>query len=81
MFDAKNLTAREAALVTAYAADASREHVGDVYAKGLFGAAEKAGQTEAVLEELDSFLTDVLDRFPRLEHSWARCWSPSTTGP
>jgi F-type H+-transporting ATPase subunit delta len=41
--------------------------IGAVYAKALLGAAEAAGQTEAVIGEFDSLVTDVLDRFPQLE--------------
>lgn len=43
-----------------------QERVGAVYAKALLGAAEKAGQTDLVVEELESFVKDVLDKLPRL---------------
>jgi F-type H+-transporting ATPase subunit delta len=46
------------------APDTARQRVGSVYAKALLGAAEKVGQTPAVLEELDSLVADVLDRLP-----------------
>lgn len=45
--------------------DADRQHLGDVYAKALWGLAEKLGQTDALVDELDSFV-DVLNQLPRL---------------
>ncbi len=57
--------------------DTARQRVGTVYAKALLGAAEKAGQTDSVLAELESLVTDVLDkltefdealRTPRISH-------------
>jgi F-type H+-transporting ATPase subunit delta len=41
--------------------------VATVYAKALLGAAEKAGETDRLIEEIEGFVTDVLDRFPDLE--------------
>ena len=51
--------------------DSGQEHVGGVYAKALLGAAAKAGQAAAVVEELDSFVDDVLDRLPVLDATLA----------
>ncbi len=51
--------------------DSGQEHVGAVYAKALLGAAAAAGQADAVVEELDSFVADVLDRLPVLEATLA----------
>ncbi len=48
-------------------ADVGVEHVADVYAKALLGAAESAGQTVSVLEEFDELVTGVLDRHAKLE--------------
>ena len=50
-------------------ADVGVEHVADVYAKALLGAAETAGQTDAVLDEFDALVADVLDRSPQFEPS------------
>ena len=52
--------------------DVSQEQVARVYAKALVEAAQKAGQqdadkTVAMLDELSSLVSDVLDRFPRFE--------------
>ena len=47
--------------------DPGREHLGEVYAKALLGATEKAGNSEAVLAELESFVVDVLDKLPKLQ--------------
>jgi F-type H+-transporting ATPase subunit delta len=53
------------------AADVGVEHVAAVYAEALLGAAAPrgypAGQTEAVLDEFDDLVAQVLDPFPRLE--------------
>ncbi len=51
--------------------DSGQAHVGAVYAKALLGAAVKAGEAAAVVEELDSFVADVLDRLPSLEATLA----------
>ncbi len=64
---ARDSEARDARLAAEVDADVGVRHVGDVYAEALLGAAEKAGQAEAVLAELDSLLADVLDPFPKLE--------------
>jgi F-type H+-transporting ATPase subunit delta len=50
-----------------FSPDVGREKVGDVYASALLGASEKAGRTDAVLEELDAVVDEVFTRFPRLE--------------
>lgn len=59
--------ARDAQLAAQIDADVGVQHVGAVYGAAFLGAAEKAGQTDALLAEFDSLLADVLDRFPRLE--------------
>jgi F-type H+-transporting ATPase subunit delta len=64
---AQDSEARDARTAAEADADVAVEHVGDVYAEALLGAAEKAGLTDAVLAEFDSLLFDVLDVFPRLE--------------
>jgi F-type H+-transporting ATPase subunit delta len=51
--------------------DAGRQQVGGVYAKALLAAAEKAGATVQVLEELDSFVGDVLGQMPKFEATLA----------
>ncbi|MEX0711748.1 MAG: ATP synthase F1 subunit delta [Pirellulales bacterium] len=47
--------------------DPAGQQVAAVYARALLGAAENAGQSEAVLQELHSFITDVLDVFGDFE--------------
>jgi F-type H+-transporting ATPase subunit delta len=49
--------------------DSGRQHLGSVYAKALLGAAEKAGQADQVVEELESLVTDVLNKLPQLEEA------------
>jgi F-type H+-transporting ATPase subunit delta len=38
-----------------------------VYAEALVAAAEKAGKTDEVVQEFDSFVDDVLEKLPKLE--------------
>jgi F-type H+-transporting ATPase subunit delta len=47
--------------------DVRAEQVAKVYARALVDAAQKSGQTEAIVAELDSFVTDVLDKLPLLK--------------
>lgn len=47
--------------------DPALQQLGGVYAKALLAATEKVGQSEAVLEELDSFVSDVLEKNPKFE--------------
>ncbi len=47
--------------------DPGEQQLGGIYAQALLAATEKVGQTETVLGELDSFVTDVLDRNPKFE--------------
>src|SRR3954465_11863121 len=47
--------------------DASRQHLGTVYAKALLAAAEKVGEADQVVEELESIVCDVLDKLPRVD--------------
>jgi F-type H+-transporting ATPase subunit delta len=67
MVDAKDLSPKEAQLAAELEADVVVEQIGTVYAKALLGAAEKAGQADALREEFDSLVTDVLGGFPRFE--------------
>jgi F-type H+-transporting ATPase subunit delta len=48
--------------------DAGREHLGSVYAQALLGAAEKAGVAEQIMEELESLVDDVLEKYPTLRN-------------
>jgi F-type H+-transporting ATPase subunit delta len=47
--------------------DAGKQHLGTVYAKSLLGAAEKAGQADQVVEELEAIVSDVLDKLPQVD--------------
>lgn len=46
--------------------DSHLQHLGDVYAKALFGAAQKAGKLDEVVEQFDSFV-EVIESLPQLE--------------
>ena len=67
MAESRDITARDARTAAQMEADVGVEHIGDVYAKGLLGAAEKDGQTATVVEEFDALIDGVLNRFPKLE--------------
>jgi F-type H+-transporting ATPase subunit delta len=43
------------------------QNVAAVYAKAFLGATEAAGTTDAALAELESLISDVLDKLPRLD--------------
>ena len=47
--------------------DTDAQQLGAVYAKALLAAAEKAGATDALVEEFESLLRDVLDKSPQFE--------------
>lgn len=48
-------------------ADIGKQQVAAVYAKALIGASEKAGNTDAVVDELGSLVNDVLVKYPGFE--------------
>src|SRR5208282_4142294 len=50
-----------------FSPDVGQEKVGEIYARALLGAAENAGQTAAVLEELDAIVSEVFTQFPKIE--------------
>ena len=47
--------------------DVTVEKIARVYAEAALGAAEAAGVSERLVEELTELVTDVLDRFPKME--------------
>ncbi|MEX0819654.1 MAG: ATP synthase F1 subunit delta [Pirellulaceae bacterium] len=47
--------------------DTGQQYLGGVYAKALLGATEAVGNSEAVLDELNSFVEEVLTKVPNLE--------------
>ncbi len=59
--------ARDAQAVAEMDSDITVEHIASVYAEALLGAAENNGGAESLLEEFDSLVSDVLDRFPAFE--------------
>jgi F-type H+-transporting ATPase subunit delta len=59
--------ARQARLVAQLDANVGMQHLGSVYADALLRAAENAGQTEAILAELDDFVREVLNVVPDFE--------------
>ena len=67
MSEFDDLNAEDARTAAQIEADVGVEHVADIYAKALLGAAESAGFTQTVLDEFDSLLADVLNRYPKLE--------------
>ncbi|MBN2578251.1 MAG: ATP synthase F1 subunit delta [Pirellulales bacterium] len=67
MSDAKDLNAEHAQTAAQIEPDVGVEHVADVYARALFSAAQRAGQTAAIDGEFDALFSRVLDPFPRFE--------------
>ncbi len=57
----------DAQTAAAIMADVGVEHIADVYAEALLGAAEAAGKTDEVLADLDGLVGEVLVRFPQFE--------------
>jgi F-type H+-transporting ATPase subunit delta len=51
------------------APNVDRQQIAAIYAKALLGATEEAGSTETVVEELWSFVHDVLPRFPHIREA------------
>jgi len=49
--------------------DAGRQHLGSVYAKALLGAAEKGGQAEQAVAELEALIGYVLSKLPQLDEA------------
>ncbi len=47
--------------------DPAREHLGKIYAKALLAAAETAGEQLAVVEQLESFVGELLQSLPKLK--------------
>jgi F-type H+-transporting ATPase subunit delta len=67
MSETRDITAEDARAAAQMEADVGAEHIADVYAKALLDTAERAGQTAAVVDEFDAVMTEVIDRFPKLE--------------
>jgi F-type H+-transporting ATPase subunit delta len=67
MAESDDINARDARTAAEIQADVGMEHLADVYAEALLGAAENAGCTEEVVEQFDWLMTDLLDPFPRFE--------------
>ena len=47
--------------------DTGQQQVGAIYAKALLGSAEAVGNAAKLVEELESFVKDVLDKLPDLD--------------
>src|SRR5574340_1799768 len=67
MHESEDYAAEDARTAAQMEADVGVEHIADVYAKALLGAAEGAGVTAEVLSEFNSLVEDLLDRFPRFD--------------
>jgi F-type H+-transporting ATPase subunit delta len=70
MAESKDITAQDACTAAQIEADVGIEHIGDLYAKALLGAAEKAGQTAAVIADFDAVIDEALNVHPKLEAVW-----------
>ena len=59
-------TERDARLAAEMDADVGVEHIGRVYAEALLDAAENARAADALFDEFDSLVADVLEPVPRV---------------
>ena len=67
MAESADIIARDAHNAARFSPDVGQEQVGEIYARALVAAAENAGQTLAVLDELDAIVSEVFAQFPKLE--------------
>jgi len=67
MPESRDINAEHAQTAARIEADVSLEHIADVYAQAFLEVAESARQTQALLAEFDSFMSDVLDQYPKFE--------------
>ena len=67
MGESADITARDARTAAEINPDVGAEHIGEIYAKALLGAAGPSGQVAGALEELDAIIDDVFRQFPKLE--------------
>jgi F-type H+-transporting ATPase subunit delta len=67
MAESADIIARDARNAVRHSPDVGREKVGEIYSRALLGATENAGQSAAVLDELDAIVDEVLTGFPKLE--------------
>ena len=51
--------------------DSEEQHVGEVYARALLGAAQDASGIDQIVEQLESLVNDVLDKSPKVEYAMA----------
>jgi F-type H+-transporting ATPase subunit delta len=71
MSEAEDITARDAQAAERFSPDVGREQIGEIYARALLGAAEKSGQSAAVLDELDAIIDEAFSGSPKLETVFA----------
>lgn len=67
MSEFQDTAARDAQTAAEIEADVGVEHIANVYAKALLGAARNDDQLAAIVEEYDELLAEVLDKHPKLE--------------
>ncbi len=67
MSEADDITARDARTAERFSPDVGREQIGEIYARALLGAAQSAGETAEVLDELDALIDEAFANSPKLE--------------
>jgi len=67
MANSKDPNADHARAATRIQPDVGVEHIADIYAIALLGAAEDAGRTRQALDEFDVLVADVLPRHPKFD--------------
>jgi len=71
MSEADDITARDARTAERFSPDVGREQIGEIYARALLGAAQSAGETAEVLDELDALIDEAFANSPKLETVFA----------
>lgn len=67
MAESRDITAEHARVAAQIEADVGVEHIANVYADALLRTTEQAKTTEAVLGEFDAVMSDIINRYPKLE--------------
>ncbi len=68
MIDYSDNAARDARTAAQIEAEVGVEHIAEVYAKALIGAARHAGNVADIVDEFDQLVADVFDKFPKFDN-------------
>ena len=68
MIDYSDNAARDARTAAQIEAEVGVEHIAEVYANALIGAARHAGNVADIVDEFDQLVADVFDKFPKFDN-------------